>query len=48
VVLLNALIGFVQESRAEDALAAIRSLVQPQASVRRDGLRRTVGAEAPS
>jgi len=46
VVLLNALIGFVQDSRAERALGAIRSLVQPQASVRRDGLRRTVGADS--
>jgi magnesium-transporting ATPase (P-type) len=46
VVLLNALIGFVQEARAEQALAAIRSLVRPQASVRRDGRRQTIGAKA--
>jgi magnesium-transporting ATPase (P-type) len=46
VVLVNALIGFVQEGRAERALAAIRDLVQPQASVRRDGRRQTIPAEA--
>ncbi|MFO1144106.1 MAG: HAD-IC family P-type ATPase, partial [Amaricoccus sp.] len=46
VVLLNALIGFGQEGRAEQALAAIRDLIQPNASVRRDGRRQTVPAEA--
>ena len=43
VVLVNALIGFVQEGRAERALAAIRDLVQPQASV----TRATAGADDP-
>ena len=33
VVLVNAVIGFVQEGRAERALAAIRDLVRPQASI---------------
>lgn len=46
VVLLNALIGFIQEGRAERALAAIRDLIQPRASVRRDGRRLTVAAGA--
>jgi magnesium-transporting ATPase (P-type) len=46
VVLVNAMIGFVQEGRAERALAAIRDLVQPRASVRRDGRRQTIPAEA--
>jgi len=46
VVLLNAIIGFVQEGRAEHALEAIRSMIDPQASVLRDGRRATVPAEA--
>lgn len=36
VVLLNALIGFIQEGRADAALASIRSLLAPQAKVLRD------------
>ena len=39
VVLVNALVGFVQEGKAEQALDAIRSMVSPKASVRRDGQR---------
>ena len=46
VVLVNAIIGFVQEGRAEHALEAIRSMIDPQASVLRDGRRATVPAEA--
>ncbi|MCB1725405.1 MAG: cation-transporting P-type ATPase [Gammaproteobacteria bacterium] len=45
VVIVNALIGFVQEGRAEDALAAIRGMLSPQALVVRDGRRQTIGAE---
>ena len=37
VVVLNALIGFVQEGKAEKALDAIRDLLSHTASVRRDG-----------
>ena len=37
VVVLNALVGFVQEHRAEQAMAALRRLTSPQARVRRDG-----------
>ena len=37
VVFVNALIGFVQESKAEDALAAIRQMLSPRAMVIRDG-----------
>ncbi len=37
VVVLNALIGFVQEGKAEKALDAIRHMLPHSASVRRDG-----------
>jgi magnesium-transporting ATPase (P-type) len=45
VVLLNAAIGFVQEGRAEEALDAIRAMIDPRATVIRDGHRLTVPAE---
>lgn len=45
VVILNAIIGFWQEGRAEDALAAVRSMLSPDASAVRDGTRQTVPAE---
>jgi Ca2+-transporting ATPase len=44
VVLVNALLGFLQEHRAEAALAALRSMLAPVARVRRDG--RTVQVPA--
>lgn len=44
VVLVNAAVGFMQEGRAEQSLAAIRSLIDPRATVIRDGLRITVPA----
>ncbi|PWG61396.1 cation-translocating P-type ATPase [Spiribacter halobius] len=44
VVLINAAIGYIQEGKAEHALEAIRSLLSPEAVVRRDGRRRTVAA----
>ena len=37
IVLLNATLGFIQEYRAERAVAALRALAAPQARVRRDG-----------
>ncbi len=46
VVVINAVIGFVQEGRAEAALEAIREMLSPQASVLRDGRRLTLGAAA--
>ncbi len=46
VVLINALIGFVQEGKAEQALAAIRDLLAPSARVVRAGRRRIVPASA--
>jgi magnesium-transporting ATPase (P-type) len=45
VVLINAVIGFVQESRAETALDALMSMVRTQATVVRDGHRRRVPSE---
>ncbi|MEY4643033.1 MAG: hypothetical protein RLZZ227_3027, partial [Pseudomonadota bacterium] len=46
VVVANALIGFVQEGKAETALDAIRRLLAPQAAVIRNGERRSIAAEA--
>ncbi len=45
VVVINALIGFVQEGKAEQALDAIRDMLSPRALVLRDGQRRTIPAE---
>ena len=42
VVIVNAVIGFIQEGRAEEALESLSSLISPQASVLRDGKRTTV------
>ena len=42
VVLINTLIGFIQEGRAEQALAALRSMIAPSARVLRDGHRQQV------
>lgn len=44
-VLVNAVIGFIQEGKAEAALDAIGSLLSPQATVLRDGRRRVLPAE---
>ncbi|MCU0854011.1 MAG: cation-transporting P-type ATPase, partial [Rhodobacteraceae bacterium] len=44
VVLVNAVIGFIQEGRAENALAAIRGMLSPRAAILRDGRRETVAA----
>ena len=44
VVLLNATLGFIQESRAEAAVAALRAMSASEASVIRDGERRRVPA----
>ncbi len=46
VVLINAVIGFVQEGRAEDAMAAIRDMLAPQATVLRDGQRQSLDVAA--
>lgn len=44
VVVLNALIGFVQEGKAEQALRAIRHLLSPRAVVLRDGRQHDIDA----
>lgn len=45
VVVLNAVIGFVQEGKAENALRAIRQMLSPNAMVLRNGRQLTVPAE---
>ncbi|WP_083461598.1 cation-translocating P-type ATPase [Thermanaerothrix daxensis] len=44
IVILNAVLGVIQESRAEQALAALRQLAAPEAQVLRDGRRQTIPA----
>jgi len=44
IVVLNAVLGIVQERRAEEALAALKKLAAPDAQVLRDGRRKTVPA----
>ena len=45
VVIINALIGFIQEGKAERALEAVRNMLSPQAMVIRGGKRFTLPAE---
>jgi Ca2+-transporting ATPase len=42
IVILNALLGFVQESRAEQAVQALKNLAAPDSTVLRDGQRQRV------
>ena len=44
VVVLNASLGFIQENRAERALAALRDMLSPSARVRRNGEEQVVEA----
>jgi Ca2+-transporting ATPase len=44
IVVLNAILGIIQERRAEEALAALKKLAAPDARVLRDGKRSTVPA----
>lgn len=46
VVIINALIGFIQEGKAERAMDAIRQMLSHQAAVARDGHYTSVPAEA--
>lgn len=45
VVLLNAVVGYIQEGRAARALDAIRRMIDPRATVIREGRRATIAAE---
>ena len=42
IVVLNAILGIVQERRAEEALAALKKLAAPDAQVLRDGRRQSI------
>ncbi len=44
IVVLNAVIGFFQEFRAEKAMAALRSMAAPSAAVLRDGSPQNIAA----
>lgn len=45
VIVINAMVGLVQESKAEDALEALKSMATPNALVRRDGVQREIPSE---
>lgn len=45
VVFANAVIGFIQEGKAENALDSIRHMLAPKANVLRDGVRNSIPAE---
>ena len=45
VVFLNAVIGFIQEGKAENALRSIRQMLSPNAMVLRSGRQTTIAAE---
>ncbi len=45
VVLINAFLGFSQEQRAEQSLAALKKMLAPTAEVRRDGKTVTLSAD---
>jgi P-type Ca2+ transporter type 2C len=44
VVVLNAVMGYIQESRAESAVAALRQMAAARAQVIRDGVRHSIAA----
>ncbi|MCS7239653.1 MAG: cation-translocating P-type ATPase [Candidatus Bipolaricaulota bacterium] len=44
IVILNAFIGAIQESRAEQALQSLKKMAAPEAQVLRDGVRQTIPA----
>jgi len=46
VVLINAILGFSQEHRAKQSLAALKKMLAPTAEVRRDGVKMTISADS--
>jgi len=46
VVIINALVGFYQEYRAERSLEALKSMLPVRARVRRDGINQVIGADS--
>ncbi|GAB4358487.1 MAG: hypothetical protein Kow0073_16980 [Immundisolibacter sp.] len=46
-VVINAIIGHIQEGQAEQAMPAIRDMLAPHASVPRDGHHQTIDATEP-
>src|SRR5690606_1243195 len=42
VVLVNAIVGFIQEGKAEQSLNAIRDMIAPRAMALRDGARTSI------
>ncbi len=46
VVVINAIIGFIQEGKAEKAMDAIRRMLSPQATALREGRREVIATEA--
>ena len=44
VVVINAIVGYIQEGRAEQAMAAIRGMLAPHSTVLRDGRRQSLDA----
>jgi Ca2+-transporting ATPase len=45
IVVLNGLLGYLQESKAQQALLALRDMAQPLVQVRRDGEWQRIGSE---
>ena len=45
IVVLNGLLGYLQESKAQKALLALRDMAQPLVQVRRDGQWQRIGSE---
>ncbi|HBQ63683.1 MAG TPA: ATPase, partial [Clostridiales bacterium] len=45
VIIMNTVLGVIQESRAEKALEALKNLASPEAEVRREGKARMIRAE---